>query len=185
MYYTLHLLEIAALVALSFPSHPLSAPLLSRLFRLPSGSPAHLSLSPTFLLGFLLLLVGGALRHLCYATLGRFFTYQLGLFKGHKLVTWGPYAVVRHPSYTAFVLATAGLIAVLFGPGSYLYESGALRESRWVLAGAVLWVLWVLCIVATLIGRMENEDRVLRKEFRKEWEEWARKTPYRLVPYLY
>ena len=32
--------------------------------------------------------------------------------------------------------------------------------------------------------RAEVEDQVLRKEFGKEWEEWARKVPYKFIPYL-
>ncbi|PIL28934.1 hypothetical protein GSI_08981 [Ganoderma sinense ZZ0214-1] len=185
LYYTLHLVEIAALVALSYPAHSLSSPLITHLFPFPSGAPSHLAPSPTFLLGFVLLCLGGALRQACYTTLGRFFTYQLGVFKDHKLVTWGPYAVVRHPSYAAFAMAAAGLLLVQFGPGSYLYESGALAESGWVAAIAVGWVLWVLSVVVVSVMRVEKEDQVLKKEFEKEWEEWAHKTPYRLVPYLY
>ncbi|KAI1792768.1 ICMT-domain-containing protein [Ganoderma leucocontextum] len=187
LYYSLHLVEIAALLAHVYPSHPLSALILARLFPGPfptAGSPAQLALSPAFLLGFLMLVAGAALRKVCYATLGRFFTYQLALFKGHKLVTWGPYAVVRHPSYSGFIIAAAGLLIVQFGPGSYLYESGAL-EHRWVATAAVGWALWMLSVVAVAVGRVSTEDKVLKKEFGKEWEAWAKKTPYRLVPYLY
>ncbi|KAM5546004.1 hypothetical protein V8D89_000130 [Ganoderma adspersum] len=185
VYYTLHLVEIAALLSLAYPTHPLSSPILARLFPFPGGTPSQLALSSPFLLGFVLLLLGAALRKACYVTLGRFFTYQLALFKGHKLITWGPYAVMRHPSYAAFAVASAGLLVVQLGPGSYLYESGALAESRWVAAGIVGWVLWVLSVVTVSLRRVEKEDRVLKKEFGKEWEEWAKKTPYRLVPYLY
>jgi len=34
------------------------------------------------------------------------------------------------------------------------------------------------------VCRAEVEDQVLRKEFGKEWEEWARKVPYKFIPYL-
>lgn len=185
IYYTHHLVEIASLLALAYPTHPLSSSVLTRLFPFPGGSPSQLAPSSTFLLGFVLLIMGAAIRKACYVTLGRFFTYQLGLFKDHKLVTWGPYAFVRHPSYTAFSMASAGLLTVQFCPGSYLRESGALAESRSVAVAAVVWVLLVLSFVAASVGRVEKEDQVLKKQFGKEWEEWAKKTPYRLVPYLY
>ena len=33
--------------------------------------------------------------------------------------------------------------------------------------------------------RIEQEDRALRKEFGKEWEEWARATPRKVVPFVW
>ena len=36
-----------------------------------------------------------------------------------------------------------------------------------------------------LVGRAELEDRVLRKEFGEEWEEWVRKVPYKFIPYVF
>jgi protein-S-isoprenylcysteine O-methyltransferase Ste14 len=34
-----------------------------------------------------------------FHALGRHFTLQLGVFKDHKLMTSGSFALVRHPSY--------------------------------------------------------------------------------------
>ena len=141
-------------------------------------------MNPTFVVGFFLLVVGGYLRQLCYDTLGRFFTYQLAIFKDHKLITTGPYAVVRHPAYIAFLLADNGLLLVHFGPGSYVWESGTL-ETPWK---AALWGIWALLIIVLQIStvmRIDREDAVMRKEFGREWEEWAKKTPYKLIPYVY
>ena len=55
-------------------------------------------------------------------------TYELGVLKGHRLVTGGPYAVVRHPAYTAFIVAVAGILCAQLGPGSYVLESGWLER---------------------------------------------------------
>ena len=125
------------------------------------------------------------MRQVCYDTLGKFFTFQLAVFKGHKLVTSGPYSIVRHPSYTAFLIARAGLFVVQIFPGSYVYESGLLAI-RWTAVVIAIWEVWILSIVFEIVVmRIPREDAVLRKEFGAEWEAWAKKTPFRLIPYVY
>lgn len=45
-------------------------------------------------------------------------------------------------------------------------------------------LMWLsLGYVVTL--RMEREDIVLSKEFGKEWNMWARRTPYKIIPSIY
>ena len=48
-----------------------------------------------------------------------------------------------------------------------------------------VWVAWILLILLTTFRRPNQEDAVLRKQFEKEWDEWAKKTPYKLIPYVY
>ena len=49
-----------------------------------------------------------------------------------------------------------------------------------------LWEAWIVSIILEIIVLMvPREDAVLRKEFGTEWEAWAKRTPYRLVPYEY
>ena len=45
------------------------------------------------------------------------FTVTLGVKQDHQLITSGPYALVRHPIYTGFLLQLAG--------GALVYDSGA------------------------------------------------------------
>ena len=135
-------------------------------------------------MGFLLLTVGGALRKLCYDTLGKFFTYQLAIFKDHKLITSGPYRVVRHPAYIAFIMANTGFLAIMFAPGSYLWESGLL-EIPWIAAFWGVFGLMAASLLVVTVRRVPREDAVMRQEFGKEWEQWAKMTPYKLVPYVY
>lgn len=164
---------------------PLSPLLLAALF--PDGSAAHaprLAPTPIFLVGLTLVSTGGAARRACFAALGRFFTYELGVLKGHRLVTGGPYAVVRHPAYTAFIVAVAGILCAQLGPGSYVLESGWL-ERGWVRTAIWVWVTWLVVVALVAARRTAKEDAVLRQEFGAEWEAWARKTPYKLIPYVY
>ena len=172
------------ILAQEFPS-PLSDAILSALFSDPSAAD-RLQLSPLYLLGVVLLVVGAAMRQVCYDALGRFFTFQLAVFKEHKLVTRGPYSLVRHPSYTAFLVARAGLSVVQVFPGSYVFESGLLSTHWWTAITIGLWEAWILSIVFEIVVlRIPREDAVLKTEFGREWEVWAEKTPYRLVPYIY
>lgn len=132
-----------------------------------------------------MLVVGGAtLRKLCYDTLGKYFTFQQAIMKDHKLITTGPYAVVRHPAYTGFLAANTGLLLLHFGPGSYVWESGVLHTS-WK---AALWGAWASAVFALQVvtmKRVPREDTVMKKEFGQKWDEWAMKTPYKLIPYVY
>ena len=62
-----------------------------------------------FVVGSMLTAAGGLLRLWCYQTLGRFFTWDLAVRKDHKLVTIGPYSIVRHPSYLGGTMMGVGL----------------------------------------------------------------------------
>lgn len=80
--------------------------------------------------------------------------------RGHRVVSTGPYALVRHPMYTVVIVL---LFAVPIALGS-----------RYALILAIF--LTVLLIVRTYF-----EDRTLHEEL-VGYPEYAKKTPYRLVP---
>ncbi len=124
------------------------------------------------------------IRWWCHRTLGRFFTWELGIREDHKLVTSGPYRIVRHPSYTGAILLIAGNFMFLFSDGSLFVESGL--RSTWVgqvvAATVVAPLTWV---AAGIVSRTQTEDEMMRREFGKSWEEWSQKTPYRIIPFLY
>ena len=80
--------------------------------------------------------------------------------RGHKVITTGPYALVRHPMYTVIIIL---LFAVPVALGS-----------RYALVLAIF--LTVLLIVRTYL-----EDLTLHTEL-EGYPEYAKQTPYRLVP---
>src|SRR5258705_7074103 len=90
---------------------------------LAGGAPA-IRPSRAFVVGWVLVVLGGALRLVCYRTLGQFFTFELAIQRQQRLVTRGPYAVVRHPSYIGCIAIYAGGIMCQFCPGSWFVESG-------------------------------------------------------------
>ena len=145
---------------------------------------ATLTLTPLSGLGCIIGCLGGCVRVWCHRTLGYYFTWDIALRDNHKLITTGPYRLVRHPSYTGWLFLVAGNFALLASRGSYFVESGL---SGTVAGRAVALANFVYCLVGmgNLMRRVGEEDRVLRKEFGGQWEAWARRTRYRLVPFVY
>lgn len=140
--------------------------------------------SSSFFLGVALMVAGTCLRVACYATLGRHFTLELSLQPAHQLVTAGPYACVRHPSYTGALVLYAGVLLSQTGPASFWAQAGMWEAAGGRAVGALYWLLIVFAN-AVMLTRMAKEDAVLRETFGREWDAWARRTPYRLVPYVY
>ncbi len=82
---------------------------------------------------------------------------------GQRVISDGPYRIVRHPMYSGIVLM------VLFAPlalGSY----GALPIS--------------LLLIPVLVFRLVNEEKMLRQEL-AGYAEYCRRTRFRLVPFVY
>ncbi|EMD40163.1 hypothetical protein CERSUDRAFT_151158 [Gelatoporia subvermispora B] len=149
-----------------------------------SATGVQVRITPTFLIGWILLVAGGYIRYSCYRTLGRHFTFELALRDSHRLITYGPYSVVRHPSYTASMMAGVGLLLCVTGRGSWLAESGLMNS----LAGRLCVLTWAaekIFVPIVMLLRVEKEDGALRKEFGDQWEEWAKKTPYKLIPAVF
>ncbi|KAI0653099.1 ICMT-domain-containing protein [Cubamyces menziesii] len=174
------LAEIAVLIAQN-ASSPTSSKVLS--FLLPNPG-ASLRLTPISALACALGIGGGLLRVWCHRTLGKYFTWQVSVQTEHKLVTSGPYAIVRHPSYTAWSVMNAGNFLLLLSKGSYVVESGLLR-SIWGKAAVFGAIGYMSFVSYSLIRRVPIEDAVLEKEFGPQWQEWTKRTPYCLIPFVY
>ncbi|THU94588.1 hypothetical protein K435DRAFT_779340 [Dendrothele bispora CBS 962.96] len=79
--------------------------------------------SPQLILGATMTLMGGLIRRASYKAMKELFTFQLSIRKEHRLVTSGPYAYVRHPSYTGALLAGSGaILSLVLGRGSWFRE---------------------------------------------------------------
>ncbi|KAF9236659.1 hypothetical protein BU15DRAFT_89056 [Melanogaster broomeanus] len=129
-------------------------------------------------------ILGGLLRLACYRALGQFFTFSLTIRKTHTLITTGPYAYVRHPSYTGGTMCYVGLFIMHCSPDSWMRNSGIL--SFGVARGAAwLCTLYFAAVLSTTFRRITDEDRMLKAAFGKEWERWAERVKYRLIPGVY
>ncbi len=77
------------------------------------------------------------------------------LFAGHRLVTSGPYAIVRHPMYLGLIIAALGSLLI------YL---------TWTT------LFFVLCAPFTLV-RARREEQALSAEFGDDWLAYCRRVP--------
>jgi protein-S-isoprenylcysteine O-methyltransferase Ste14 len=89
-----------------------------------------------------------------------------------RLVTCGPYAVVRHPQFLSAIGITF-FVTRLFNPAAFSYFLIDVYyyslDVNWALFTLALWLLSIL------------EDRELAAHFGKEYEEYTRRVP-RLFP---
>ncbi|KAG2069492.1 hypothetical protein BDR04DRAFT_1119096 [Suillus decipiens] len=137
-----------------------------------------------FVFGTALAVTGGLVRWWCYRTLGRFFTFQLSIREGQYIVTTGPYAIIRHPSYTAGLVVLIGILILHGSTNSWLRQSGALNipELKVIVAA---WLAEITLLSINVVLRVSQEDEILKSTFRDEWERWATTVRYRLIPGIY
>ena len=130
----------------------------------------------------MLMVMGTIIRIQCYRELGKHFTFEVTILKDHKLITSGPYSYVRHPSYTGAYLCLAGIALWYAAQGSWLRESYKMPLA-WPLLAPVTVHTFMAGLV--LFRRISKEDEMMMKIFGKEWDEWARKVPDRILPGIY
>jgi protein-S-isoprenylcysteine O-methyltransferase Ste14 len=106
--------------------------------------------------GLTLILIGFLLSAYVLSWLGRSFSI---VPEARKLVTRGPYAVVRHPLYVTEEIAAVGIIVL-----SFSWQA--------LIIGLVHWMLQ--------LRRMQNEEKVLRSAF-TDYDAYAARTP-RVIP---
>ena len=178
--------EIAVIIASVDPSSPLSTWIFSTL--VVNNSPTTASkirFTPLFLVGWLLVLSGSLIRLACYRALGKLFTFELSIRKNHKLITSGPYAIVRHPAYTGLFMIMLGYSLWQLGGGSWLRECSGLSLDGTLGRGLLFTsVTTDLFVVLALVSRTYREDAMLREEF-SDWDRWAERVPCKLIPYVY
>ncbi|KDR66913.1 hypothetical protein GALMADRAFT_80333 [Galerina marginata CBS 339.88] len=142
------------------------------------------SISIAFFIGASGMILGGLLRVWCYITLGPLFTYLVTVVPGHKLITSGPYAYVRHPGYTGvFLMLVSTAFTHLATPGSYVMECGIMKSTVWK------WVIryWLVVSAFSLISlrrRGKVEDELMKKIFGDEWVTYSKAVPYSFIPYI-
>jgi len=107
----------------------------------------------------LLVIIGNALSIVIMLHLGRSFSI---VPESRRLVTHGPYALVRHPLYLAEAVAAMGALITFLSP----------------------WAIILIAFQLMLqIVRIHYEEKVLKENF-PEYEDYAKRT-WRLIPGIY
>jgi protein-S-isoprenylcysteine O-methyltransferase Ste14 len=96
--------------------------------------------------------------------LGQQWAFSARLIEGHKLITEGPYSVVRNPIYT-------GMLGLLIATGLAMEHWRAL-------------VIATPLFMAGLVIRVRSEEKLLRSAFGEEFEEYAKRVPA-VIPGIY
>ena len=115
---------------------------------------------------FTMLVAGGSVWFVSVAIriLGEQWSLGARLIEGHKLITEGPYRLVRNPIYT-------GMFGMLLATG--------LAVSHWV----GLLIAIVVYTVGTVV-RVRSEEKLLRGAFGAEFDSYARRVPA-VIPFLF
>ena len=79
--------------------------------------------------GIFLMLLGVLVRQWAIAVLGRFFSLTVRVATDHRVVTRGPYRLVRHPSYTGVLITFIGLGLAVQSLGGLLVLLGVFSLS--------------------------------------------------------
>jgi len=80
--------------------------------------------------------------------------------RGHSVITTGPYKYVRHPMYVGVI------IMFFFTP---------------LALGSIYGLIPALLLIVLIVIRTYKEDKMLHREL-QGYREYAKKTPYRLLP---
>ncbi len=117
--------------------------------------------TPVRIAGAALFVGGVGLRLWSMRTLKRAFSYDLKVSAGQALVTSGPYALVRHPSYTGIVLLSVA--CGIWNPS------------------AIGFVALAITTLPQVIVRIGFEEPMLASHFGERWSGYAARTK-RLLP---
>jgi protein-S-isoprenylcysteine O-methyltransferase len=112
----------------------------------------------------LLIVVGLSLRLWAIIHLGKFFTVDVGIQSEHRVIQDGPYRLVRHPSYSAAMIAMTGIACLTFN-----------------------WLGFIAIVAGNLAAfmlRISVEEKVLMSSLGDEYGRYAARTK-RLIPWIF
>ncbi|EEB97331.1 hypothetical protein MPER_03373 [Moniliophthora perniciosa FA553] len=66
--------------------------------------------------------------------------------------------------------------------GSWIGESDFYDSTLLGKMAVILWEAGMTLGIISLMLRVEPEDELMKKQFGEEWQVWARRVPYKLIP---
>lgn len=116
-------------------------------------------------LALFLVILGLWIRQAAIKQLGVWFTMTIRIDAKQQLIDSGLYSYVRHPGYAGVLVYVMGLV---------------LLSNNWL----SLFILFVPIMLAFLY-RVRIEEYELRGYFGSKYNDYARKVPFKLVPYIF
>jgi len=113
--------------------------------------------------GVALFLAGLGLYGVARKTLGKLFSETVRILPEHKLITSGPYSLIRHPIYLGEILFAFSIPMI---------------------ANSLYGFVIMLVIIPILLHRIRIEEKILVSRFGQEYIEYSHKTK-KLIPYIY
>jgi len=117
-----------------------------------------------FAVGIILILLGVALRWYAIWTLGRYFTRDVAVSTGQKVVQNGPYRAIRHPAYSGTFLTMLGV---------------GLAVTNWASLLALL-----ICVLVGHLYRVRVEERALIQTIGQPYVAYMHRTR-RFIPLVF
>lgn len=96
---------------------------------------------------------------------GKQYTRYITILDDHELLTSGPYELVRHPGYAADLICVIVFICVIGGNG--------------IPIGVCF-----LSFFFTIVMRVTREEYELKIKFGKKYNDYLKKTPYKILPMI-
>lgn len=118
-----------------------------------------------YYVGIALVGVGIVIRYIAVFTLKRAFTFSVQTTENQHLIQTGLYRIVRNPAYTGSMVSLLG-IALAF------------REIPGIVS------VLILCAICYGI-RINVEEKALADQFQQEFQDYCKRTKYRLFPGIY
>jgi len=118
--------------------------------------------APVSLLGDILVVLG-LMLNLIVLRENSYSSSTIEIMEDQKVISSGPYALVRHPMYAASLVMIIGVPLAL---------------------GSWLGLAVIVLTIPVLVWRILDEERLLKKDL-PGYIEYAHKVRYRLVPYLW
>jgi protein-S-isoprenylcysteine O-methyltransferase len=114
-------------------------------------------------LGDLVAIIGLIICIKARKTLSDNWSMGLDFKKEHKLITTGVYRYMRHPIYTGFLMMFIGSVLTIGKIGGFL---------------------GIILLLIGIIIRIGNEEKLLTKNFPKEYPEYKKKVKA-LIPFIF
>ena len=122
-------------------------------------------LQPVFLIPGFLLFITGAILVVWAMSVNKFFepTVRIQKDRGHKVISTGPYGLIRHPGYLSGILWMSSIPLII---------------------GSIYSIIPLILYYILMILRTYLEDQTLQKEL-PGYSEYSKKVRYRLIPLIW